>query len=96
MGRRLGRSLPAGECIPLSPLPPSISLPLSLLSPSPSFSLYQPKNPMDDKVISIKHETLRPDGSEVGVVHSTVACVEKALKMVSDDLLIERCKMCVN
>ena len=51
---------------------------------------------MDDKVISIKHETLRPDGTEMGVIHSTVEFVERALKMVSDDLLIERCKMCVN
>ena len=48
---------------------------------------------MDDKLILVKRDMLRPDENEWECVHSTIIVIEKALKFVSDDLLIERSQM---
>lgn len=48
---------------------------------------------MDDKLITTKHDQLRPEPSEIQAILSTIQTIEKALKAVSDELLIEKSKM---
>ncbi|XP_066922566.1 zinc finger RNA-binding protein-like [Clytia hemisphaerica] len=55
--------------------------------PGPMFHRQGPPPPTpDDKLIMAKHSDIYPSDSELKQVQSTVAAVEKALKMVSDSL----------
>lgn len=47
---------------------------------------------MDDRVITSKHDQLRPEPTEIQAILSTIQTVEKSLKAVSDELLIEKSK----